>query len=1014
MKYTVLDLCKRQIVPLGVLAVSCLFIWFDGSFISIAGSAPLQDTTKRLQLMAFFCLLWLVKAVCFDRWGEKADALSITPELKKKLQQLQGRFHGAVQFLKNTIIEKQGKNIRLNQLPWYLAIGPAGVGKTTLLVNSKVNFILAKPFKAEGAAETAPSQTCHWWVTRDMVLVDVPGAYFSHRFNFLWRHLLQLLAHSRNKNKLEGAVLFLDLPQLMQYRQGKKKNEMIADLKPRIADLLQEFSPSLPLHLVITQCDLLPGFVEFFGEMTPDEIAQPCGIVLPPRNARENLPMVFAQRFNALIRRLNKQLIWRLHHERDHEARPSIKDFPWHLEQLKEAVVQLLKSLGMPDLLLSSVHLTSGTQSKVQEETSSLFSADGRLDMPISRLEASPGMPSRAYFIRQFILQHLPNAPRRTSFEPKVHYWWRQRLVYASSVGTIIAAAILLGRDFQYGVQQAYSVQDDLSQYQLSLKKSDQRFDHLREALPLLNALRQAADASPGKLSLAFYSNKAKKTANTVYHQALQTIVLPEIQHYFEAYLQTAGDKNPEETYDILKAWLMLGDKEHFQGEFIADMLQRFISNSESHTVIKALMDHVRTALMTASTAAQLDEALIAQTRARLLELPKPALAFLILKNMDSNEMAHPLNLGIAAGGTSVFTSKAVDMLVPVLFTAQGFDRVMTHDVHIAATEALQGNWILGSAPSAPEPAAIDKLTGELSAQYVANYVDIWESLLTNIQLKVPKNLTQLNQMIMTLTGDHSPLLQLLSTLKENTALAPVIAVSPKLRELSVVLAEVNTNQSGTLYAVFVGLQELQAALQKMLTGDEGANAFQMTVQRMQAPEQGAIARAHAIAERSPDPLKTWLHTMASESWRFMLQETGAYVQNNWGKNIVPAYHAAVDHYYPFDPSAKEMASSQTFADFFGYQGLLANFYETYLKYFLEDSQGKLLWRTVDHQKIVFSDELLDRLTQAARLRQMCFLSGTNKLNSMGLKYFSSRQPTNVSLSSLNITGFQLPEQLFS
>ncbi len=47
------------------------------------------------------------------------------------------------------MINKHGTNINLSELPWQLLIGPPRAGKTTLLANSSINFILAKQFKPE-------------------------------------------------------------------------------------------------------------------------------------------------------------------------------------------------------------------------------------------------------------------------------------------------------------------------------------------------------------------------------------------------------------------------------------------------------------------------------------------------------------------------------------------------------------------------------------------------------------------------------------------------------------------------------------------------------------------------------------------------------------------------------------------------------------------------------------------------------------------------------------------------
>src|SRR6185437_399107 len=96
-----------------------------------------------------------------------------------------------------------GKNIHLNQLPWLLMIGPKSCGKTTLLANAPIPFILSKQFKPDTPKIILPSDNCDWWVTRDLVLVDIPGSFLVSKkipdktmTTGLWSYLLQLIKKS--------------------------------------------------------------------------------------------------------------------------------------------------------------------------------------------------------------------------------------------------------------------------------------------------------------------------------------------------------------------------------------------------------------------------------------------------------------------------------------------------------------------------------------------------------------------------------------------------------------------------------------------------------------------------------------------------------------------------------------------------------------------------------------------------------------------------------------------------
>ena len=938
----------------------------------------------------------------------------LAPDIKKKLEELQGQFQGAIKFLKNTVIHKNGKKLNLACLPWYLMMGATGAGKTTLLANAEINYILAKQFKSENN-DLPSSDACNWWVTRDLVLVDVPGLYLNFKYRALWQSLLQMFKKSvYRKNKLQGIIVMLNLPELMLPSKNQEKIEIFLNLKRRLKDIIKLFGDAMPIHLVITKCDFLPGFTDFFSESSRDDIAQAWGVTLLPSHPKENLISVFSQRFNALIKRLNNQLIRHLHQERDATARSCIKDFPLHIEQLKELIIEFLKTMETSTFLLRSVYLTSGTQyDPLSQETTALSSMQS-LD-----ILSIPKVSAHAYFVRQLILHHWAALPAQSE-AIKNKYFWQQKIAYSTAIGALVMASVLLGRDFQYSVQQAYSVQNDLSKYQFDLQKSHHKNEHLIQALPLLNSLRKAANVTTDKLSfklsLSFYSNKAKKTANEVYRQALQTIVLPDIKNNFESYLKTASAKNPEQVYSVLEAYLMLADARYFQADFIVGIVQKLMTNEANKISIAALTelkDHLRSALIAERLSIPLDFVLVTEVRKQLLNLPSSALGFVILKNKGSNNKDSVIDLGAGLSNPPIFTSKAVATSIPAMFTASAFNQV-THEINAAASEALQGNWVLGGNSVVSDQASIDVLAAELHTQYIANYIDIWESLLANIQMDVPHDMMQLNNRIAVLTSNNSPLLRLLDTIRANTSLAPITLASPKLQSLSVLLANANdTHKSSALYGIFVSLQELHAYLEAMVNRPERDEAiFQTTVQRMKDSSNDPITHIYLIAEQSPEPMKTWLNMIAMKSWYFMLQETSQYIENAWQRNVVGIFHSDIVGFYPFNSAATQSVNVQKFRDFFKPQGVLTSFYSNYLQPFVDNTQEKLQWRSVNNQKPLFSSTILEQLERAAHLQQLFFPKGDDQVNTQALVYLSTTNRRADTVSPVNFAQIKLPDQL--
>jgi type VI secretion system protein ImpL len=342
---------KKQLFPLFIFGIIAMVVWYGGPLITLGDATPLAEPEKRFYTIVALFLAWVLKKNFYDDNTNQQTAnttpLAFTnPELAKKIQSIESRFQGAMRFLKKTMINKHGKNVSLYHLPWYLLIGPANSGKTSLLANANINFILAKQFKNENLKNIPPSDVCDWWVTRDSVMVDVPSSYLYAKQKVmspangnqkspssfaLWQNFLILVKKYRGKKALTGVVLTLTASELMS---ATNKERTFVELKQQLAELREQFGNNLPFFLTITKCDQLSGFMDFFSDSGSDELSQAWGVTLPTLKDNESLAEMFTNRFNALIKRLNKQLIWRLHQERNPFTRPQIKDFPLQIERL--------------------------------------------------------------------------------------------------------------------------------------------------------------------------------------------------------------------------------------------------------------------------------------------------------------------------------------------------------------------------------------------------------------------------------------------------------------------------------------------------------------------------------------------------------------------------------------------------------------------------------------------------------------------------------------------------------
>lgn len=1009
---------KKQFYPIIIFSIIALLIWYCGPLISIADATPLIEPEKRFYTIAAVVLAWILKINFLDSKGQPATSTplaSINPELAKKIQSIESRFQGAMRFLKKTMINKHDKNVSLYHLPWYLLIGPANAGKTTLLANSNINYILAKQFKNENIKNIPPSDVCDWWVTRDSVMVDVPSSYLYAKQKTmapanstqpknpsayaLWQNFLVLIKKYRGKKALTGVVLALPVSDLMS---APNKERAFAELKQQLLELREQFGSNLPFFLTITKCDQLPGFMDFFSDSGSDELSQAWGVTLPTLKDNESLAEMFTNRFNALIKRLNKQLIWRLHQERNPFTRPQIKDFPLQIERLKENVLATLKIIAPESgFNLQGVYLTSAMQQMAEEQTTHLQAASSM--SPQSLILRAPSMPTRAYFVRQLLLQALlataDQAPSRMGMT--FNFNWRNNpAIYTVSICTAVLAAGFLGNELRHSIKQTYAIRDGLSQYQSDVQQASQQTPHLAKALSLMNALQQTAAGS----TVLPYTDRAQQSAAAAYQQALKTIVLPQIRYDLENYLTTTNNKNPEGLYVALKAYLMLGAGQHLQPDFVFNTLQKInpeLFNKKNST---ELSSHIHAALNTAWQPMELDQILVARARKRLTNLMPLDLSYAIVKSIPAYHLKNTISLEINPDEHSTLINKEISYQVPKIFTAEAFQDVYDRRIVAAAREVTEGSWVLGGASTA---ANTENLTDQLRNLYVANYISTWENILQNVQLLTPTTLAQVDAQLVSLAHDNSPLLQLLIAVKENTSFGPITNASPKLAAINTFVAGSSTQENSALYKTFVALNQAHASLESVLgAGDVNAAAFKAAAAHMKNPITSTdfITVLFNTADNTPAPLKYWLNNLASKSWHIILQNSAQYIEQHWENSVITTYNSQLANRYPFSATASKEVSLEQFTKFLGTHGVITSFYQNYLQPFVDTNPHGWYWKKVNNDQIPFSRNALNNFERAADLQHTFFPNGDNQL---ALKF--TLQPlaleSDIRRFSLNING---------
>jgi type VI secretion system protein ImpL len=218
------------------------------------------------------------------------------PDMQAEVLQMQQEFQRAIAALKSSRIARGGEDA-LYALPWHVIIGPPGSGKSTALRNSGLQF----PYMSTsggGVRGIGGTRNCDWWLTNEAVLLDTAGRWATEdEDRNEWLSFLDLIRKFRPRKPLNGIVAAVGLDQLGGAHE-EEVNALARRMRERIDEVQNRLQMSLPVYVLFTKSDLIPGFVETFNDLSKQERGQVWGFTVPLAKPPADPGMHFAERFD--------------------------------------------------------------------------------------------------------------------------------------------------------------------------------------------------------------------------------------------------------------------------------------------------------------------------------------------------------------------------------------------------------------------------------------------------------------------------------------------------------------------------------------------------------------------------------------------------------------------------------------------------------------------------------------------------------------------------------------------
>jgi len=811
---------RRYIVPLfkSIYSLMIIFavalsacVWFFAPFIGGEEWRPFDSVTSRVVTISLIWVFFL-GLIIFIFWrrrrkdramsDEIAEAVDTSEDdvLAEEIGELRGKFKQAMIELRKS---KNGRR-HLNDLPWYVMIGPPGAGKTTAIVNSGLQFPLADKMGKAAIGGVGGTRNCDWWFTNDAVLIDTAGRYTTQESdaeadNAAWIGFLGLLKKYRKRQPINGAIIAISLSDLSLQDEMTQKGHAQA-VRRRLSELRERLGVRFPVYVLFTKADLIAGFSEFHDTLGKEDREQVWGFTLPlPKGKKDDAPIArFDEEFALLLGQLNAQLLEKMQGETDHQRRALVAGFPSQVASVRTVARDFLNEVFQDNRydqrqMLRGIYFTSGTQEGTPIDRLMLGMAQ---TFGIGRQAIGTGQGTgRSFFLTRLFEGVMFPEAGLVSADDKVErrYRWTRRVAITATILVAMTTGGLWVNSFLENAELIEEAEEQVAAYQAAaatLPPSPVGDTDLVPVVAALNLLRDLpanpvlSDPEPEReMTYGLYQGEVIGTqAAQTYRSALNQRLLPRLLVRLEE--QISGNiNNSDLLYEALKIYLMLG----LQGPMNQDLIKEWMRLDWELVAYPGiaraqlrsdLSDHLTALLSQPMEEVALNGPLIEQVQSILSELPLAQRVYNGIVNSNAATSLPKWRL-TDVGGPSVkrvlvrSSGKQLNDGIEGIYTYDGFHNVFLPEAVSVAERVQREAWVLGQRSEEEQSnSVLLALSRDVLDLYYNDYITRYDTMLGDVDIIPLESLSHAVEVTNVLSGPTSPIVNILTEVSKETRLA--------------------------------------------------------------------------------------------------------------------------------------------------------------------------------------------------------------------------------------------------
>ena len=922
----------------------------------------------------------------------------------------------------------------LGKLPVVLVLGPAGSTKTSSVVRSglDVELLVGDVFREDAIVAT---RGANLWFGRNTLFMEAGRDIADDAGR--WKWLLYRLQPARLRGALSSgeqaprvAVVCYSCEGLTAAGAAESAAVAARALREKLGQLSQMFGIRLPVYVLFSKADRVPGFAEYVQNFTKDEGRVVVGATLPlatrgdgashaDRESRR-LNDAWARLFSGLAaRRLDV-----LARESTGERKPAAYEFPREVRKIAPAAVQFLVELCRPSELgigpvLRGFYLTG---------VRAVVTSDGAAAIPSLMQAREPQAAVAATSVFRPVAGTAAAAPMAPATGGRKKPEWVflsgvfQDVILADSVamgvtrggarisalrrtlaavGIGLAAMLVIGFTWSFfgnlslrrSVRQAAAAASALPAATVAKPSVEQlaRLDSLREQVDVLS--ENYHEGAPFWLRWGLYSgNRLYGPARALYFDKAAKLIYDSTRASLKRATASLATPNAAVPYDsayrLLKAYLVTNEEfAHSTEEFLGPVLasawpQSATADSSARELARKQFDFFGKELVWGNPYGDKQEGAIVGGARNVLRNSSGINP--IYQSMLGATARHGQSVRLGAVRAGALVNRVE---VPAQFTRTAWPFFVDTALGPNLSQFLQGEpWVTGG--SVTLPGSAQELAQQLRARYVADYVSAWRAFVRGASVPAFGGLPDAMGKLDALSSPSSPLLAMLLTVSQHAAVDSV--VSRQLQPVDVVMPLKNSQTfvGGDNQPYMDALGGLANAVRQAVnTAASGGTAPLEQAAGAVGPARDAVRKLSSKFAQEPESLLGLENLLLSPvlgSERLITNALGgkklegeALDINAQAVTFCEDIRPVLDK-YPFVMSARAKATNADLARVFRPAGgRVAQFYEQFLR-------GKVLtWNGSQFRPVsggpAPTDQLVQFLTRSRRITDALFTGGASE-----------------------------------